>query len=207
MSRASKELAAALEALRDRSVVNDSRDYARRWAQAQTRAASLRKRVLLPAGVLAIVGALVYFLVLPQLGLDRALVTTAIGETRTVALDDGSRIVLDTSSRMRVSFSASVRDIELLDGQAQFQVARDAHRPFRVRTGTAEIVALGTLFDVARLPSRTTVTLIEGRVRVRTISPEVSSLVEALVPGQQLRIGGDGRRLDKKPVKIEDVTG
>jgi transmembrane sensor len=77
-----------------------------------------------------------------------------------------------------------------------------------VRTKSAEVIAIGTMFDVATLPTRTTVTLIEGRVNVRTITgtPQVESRVEALTPGQQLGITGDGQLLDKKVVQIENVT-
>jgi transmembrane sensor len=87
-------------------------------------------------------------------------------------------------------------------------VAKDAHRPFRVRTGTAEVVAVGTMFDISNLRTHTTVTLIEGRVSVRTLSnsPQLETKVEALVPGQQLGIASDGQFLDKKVVKIENVT-
>jgi transmembrane sensor len=64
------------------------------------------------------------------------------------------------------------------------------------------------MFDVAALPARTTVTLIEGRVNVRTIAgaPQMEPRVEALTPGEQLGITGDGQLLEKKVVKIENVT-
>jgi transmembrane sensor len=61
---------------------------------------------------------------------------------------------------------------------------------------------------VAALSARTTVTLIEGRVNVRTLSgpPQVEPRVVALTPGQQLGIASDGQFLDKKTVKIASVT-
>jgi transmembrane sensor len=135
-------------------------------------------------------------------------IETGVGETRVVALEDGSRIVLDTKSRLRIAFTANTRSIELLDGQAQFEVAKDPDRPFRVRTRSAEVVAVGTKFDVATLQALTTVTLIEGRVNVRTISgtSQLEPKVEALVPGQQLGIASDGQLLEKKVVQIENVT-
>jgi transmembrane sensor len=135
----------------------------------------------------------------------KSLVATRTGETRPLELEDGSRIVLDTQSRLRVSYTAGARDIDLLAGQAHFEVAKDNHRPFTVHTPTAEIVAIGTKFDVAILPTRTTVTLIEGKVNVRTLRPE-SSDVATLAPGEQVQVTNEGQLLDQPAVKIENVT-
>jgi transmembrane sensor len=144
---------------------------------------------------------------IPRMG-PKTVFATGVGETRPLVLDDGSRILLDTQSRLRVVFTAGARDIELLEGQAHFEVAKDTRRPFRVRTGSAEVVAVGTRFDVATLPARTTVTLIEGRVNVRTLPSAAHSepQVAAMVPGQQLGITSDGQLLDQQVVKIENVT-
>jgi transmembrane sensor len=133
------------------------------------------------------------------------LVATRIGETRPMELEDGSRIVLDTQSRLRVSYTDGARDIDLLAGQAHFEVAKDSHRPFTVHTPTAEIVAVGTKFDVAILPTRTTVTLIEGKVNVRTLHSE-SSDVATLAPGEQVQVTNEGHLLEQPAVKIENVT-
>jgi transmembrane sensor len=129
-------------------------------------------------------------------------------ETLAVALEDGSRIVLDRSSRLRVAYSSRGRDIELLDGQAHFEVARDARRAFRVHTNSAVVVAVGTTFDVAALPSRTRVTLIEGRVNVSALSAPhlVQVQVKALSAGEQLEVTADGQVLERQDVNVENVT-
>jgi transmembrane sensor len=214
----SEELSIALEALRDRPIVAESRDYAHRWARTRARAASLRRIIFGPAGAIAAACAAACIVFgLPGMAVKlsvknllsaKNLIETGIGETRVVTLEDGSRMVLDTKSRLRIAFTANTRAIELLDGQAQFEVAKDPDRPFRVRTRSAEVVAVGTKFDVATLQALTTVTLIEGRVNVRTISAtsQAEPKVEALVPGQQLGIASDGQLLEKKVVKIENVT-
>jgi transmembrane sensor len=206
------ELSVALEALRNRPIVTESRDYARRWERARARAASLRSFVFGPAGAIAAACAVAYVIFgIPGVAINRVaknLIETGIEETRVVTLEDGSRIVLDRRSRLRVAYTAAARDIELLEGQAHFEVAKDPLWPFRVRTGSAEVVAVGTMFDVATLPAGTTVTLIEGRVNVRTFSgtAQAAPKVEALVPGQQLGIASDGQFLNKRVVKIENVT-
>jgi transmembrane sensor len=129
---------------------------------------------------------------------------TRTGELRPVELADGSLIVLDTQSRLRVDYSDGARDIELLAGQAHFEIAPDSHRPFRVHTPTAEIVAVGTKFDVAILPTRTKVTLIEGKVNVRNLLRQ--SAVASLVPGEQVQVTEQGQLLDQPAVKIDTVT-
>ena len=207
------DLSAALEELRNRPIVNESRDYARRWEQSRARTDFWRKALLGAAGVIAAActAAYVIFGLLPTTADDpteKRLITTNVGETRAITLEDGSRVVLDTSSRARIAFTATTRKVELLEGQAHFEVAKEARRPFSVHTKSAEIVAVGTTFDVAALPALTTVTLIEGRVNVLTVASVASpeSRIEALEPGQQLDIANDGQLLDRKAVKIESVT-
>lgn len=91
---------------------------------------------------------------------------TDIGERRIITLSDGSTIDLNARSRVRIRFTKAERDVELLDGQALFAVAKDASRPFFVHTGSAVVRAVGTEFDVYRKASGTTVTVVEGRVSV-----------------------------------------
>lgn len=91
---------------------------------------------------------------------------TAVGEQRSITLEDGSVVELNSQSRLRAHFKADLRAIELLDGEAIFRVSKDPHRPFRVRTGATDIVAVGTAFNVKANDSRTVVTVLEGRVRV-----------------------------------------
>jgi len=91
---------------------------------------------------------------------------TGVGEQRVFPLDDGSVVTLNTSSRLRLDYSTSQRTIELLSGQANFEVAKDPHRPFIVKAGSGEVRAIGTVFDVYRMGDKVTVTLIEGKVAI-----------------------------------------
>jgi transmembrane sensor len=91
---------------------------------------------------------------------------TAVGEQRSITLEDGSVVELNSQSRLRAHFKADLRAIELLEGEAIFRVSKDPHRPFRVRTGATDIIAVGTAFNVKASDSRTVVTVLEGRVRV-----------------------------------------
>jgi len=208
----SDELSAALQALRDRPIVTESREYVRQWAQESTVAVTRRRIVFGTMGaVFAACIVIVFTFGMPDYVASlfgRYAIETPVAQSRSVVLDDGTRVLLDARSRLRVAFTRGERNVELLDGQAQFDVAKNSSRPFRVRTKFAEVVAVGTLFDVATVPTRTTVTLIEGCVNVRAmpVTSQGEPKIEALVPGQQLTIDADGQLLDRKNVKLDNVT-
>jgi len=92
---------------------------------------------------------------------------TALGETRTVQLVDGSKIHLNTNSSVEVALRDEIRSINLLRGEAQFDVAHDAKRPFIVNADGTLVRAVGTMFNVRLRPEVTELTVIEGIVAVR----------------------------------------
>ena len=94
---------------------------------------------------------------------------TAVGESRWMMLDDGSRIQLNTQTAVAVDYSRDTRAITLLRGEAAFEVAHDPSRPFRVTAANGTVTALGTVFQV-RIDEGlvTSVIVTQGRVRVRT---------------------------------------
>lgn len=91
---------------------------------------------------------------------------TAPGEQKRVRLADGSGVLLNTDTVLRVKFIAAERRLFLDRGQAFFQVAKDQTRPFRVFAGRAEVRALGTAFEVRRIGDSVQVTLEEGKVAI-----------------------------------------
>jgi transmembrane sensor len=91
---------------------------------------------------------------------------TKFGEERSILLDDGSRVTLNTASTIEVELGKRHRLVRLVEGEALFDVAHDAGRPFDVRAGSAVLRAVGTQFNVDLRPSQTTVTVVEGRVQV-----------------------------------------
>jgi transmembrane sensor len=92
--------------------------------------------------------------------------STGIGEQRSIVLDDGSTVELDTRSQLRVHFSHAERLVELLDGQALFSVKQDTTRPFTVLSSGTHVRAVGTRFDVYQKGPTTAITVVEGRVTV-----------------------------------------
>jgi transmembrane sensor len=108
---------------------------------------------------------------------------TDIGERRSLTLADGSTVDLNARSTLRIEFSDAERRVELLDGQALFQVAKDKDRPFIVVSGNATVRAVGTQFDVYRKVGGTTVTVLEGRVAVYSTANAEPSPTGSAEPG------------------------
>ena len=108
-------------------------------------------------------------------GPANAVVATAVGEQRSLALDDGSVVSLNTRSSIRVRLTPTERRAELLQGEALFDISRDEDRPFVVVAGSTEVRVLGTTFNVYRSEDETaTVTVLEGRVAVMRRTPDGS---------------------------------
>ena len=98
--------------------------------------------------------------------------STAIGQSSTVKLPDGSVVTLNTDTVLRTEAVKGRRQIYLDKGQAFFRVAKDPAHPFVVNAGGRTVTAIGTAFDVRVDPGRFEVTLVEGKVRVEAPTPE-----------------------------------
>jgi transmembrane sensor len=115
--------------------------------------------------------------------------TTGPAEQRVVQLEDGSKIHLNVNSRVRVRFKPDERRLDLARGEAFFEVAHDAKRPFIVVADGTQVRALGTKFDVRDRGSAVLVTLVEGRISVRR-DEQPSSWT--LAPNQRLVVPDSG---------------
>ncbi|MFT4045629.1 MAG: FecR domain-containing protein [Solimonas sp.] len=115
---------------------------------------------------------------------------TAIGEQRRLALRDGSTVTLDTGSRLELSWHLRSRRA-VLDGQALFDVARAAWRPFRVAAGDARVRVVGTAFNVREADggASTLVTVLRGRVAVRAAADGGDELLLGIGERARVRAG------------------
>lgn len=124
---------------------------------------------------------------------------TAVGEQRMVTLDDGTRISLNTDTRVTVEMGTGRRTVDVGQGEALFEVAKDPKRPFVVRAGGSEVEAVGTVFSVRYGVGQgageraLSVALVEGQVNVRaapgSAAPANSSAaVIAMKPGERIRL-------------------
>ncbi|CUI84931.1 FecR family protein [Achromobacter dolens] len=118
-------------------------------------------------------------------------VRSVTGEWRVELLEDGSRVTLAGDSAVNLRFDRQRRELELVQGQALIEVAKDALRPFVVRTREARLVALGTRFAVDRHDGVTKLAMIESRVRVEAAgTPPTQALV--VRAGQRVAVTAQG---------------
>ena len=115
------------------------------------------------------------------------------GETFRVLLSDGTEVYLNTDSRLTYpAVFKGNRRIVKLEGEAYFNVAKDATRPFIVETGNLQVEVLGTEFDICNygnLPAR--ITLLTGQVAVKDTDNDELTYMQ---PGESLQIDQDGTR-------------
>lgn len=141
------------------------------------------------------------------LGAHETTYVTGVGERRTVALEDGSRIEMNAASRMTVRFERHARRVHLGDAQAFFDVAKDSSRPFLVSAGDTQVRVVGTQFDVRHRDGQVAVNVQRGLVEVRPNLPRDAAPFR-LRPGQGLS-HRKGQRADARvqAVAVEEVAG
>jgi transmembrane sensor len=130
--------------------------------------------------------------------------TTHVGEQRTVLLADGSWVTLNTRTRIQVRLSRHARDIELREGEAYFEVAKDSTRPFTVHTALGMAQAVGTQFNAYLDEGRLQVTTVKGTVLVGGNTPGAGVLVNAGTRAE-LRPGSSHPTL--APANLTSVLG
>lgn len=113
-----------------------------------------------------------------------------VGGIYAVNLSDGTRVWLNSKSTLRypVEFSGDKR-IVVLEGEAYFEVAKNLHIPFMVKTKSGNVTVLGTHFNVSAYieDQAFAATLAEGKVKVSTIDTSDKRAV-IIAPGEQARI-------------------
>lgn len=126
------------------------------------------------------------YFVSPTMQGSQRIYQTARGEQSRLTLEDGSHLTLNTDTRLGVRIDARSREVELIRGEAMFEVAHENMRPFRVKVGGTVITDLGTSFNVRSEADYTQVTLIEGRAQIERDSGKQTA---ELSPGDQLTAG------------------
>lgn len=152
-------------------------DKGKAWEYLATRIAKKkhkrrrRQQFILVAGCVLLIGSFFKFGVLNVRFLFETKYveySTGAGEIKKLLLPDGSQIQLNSMSQIRYpeKFSSNKRDIELLAGEALFDVVKDPNSPFRVAYGSTQVQVLGTVFNVNAYDSTLLyVTLKEGSIQ------------------------------------------
>lgn len=151
-----------LMAMRQQAIARARRSSANRWRGPLRTWRGWRAGAAALAAMLAL-GMIVQ---LSPFGYRSDLYRTGIGEQQVVELDDHSRIALDARTTLQVRYSDNARVVNMVEGQAQFSVAKDPARPFKVQVGDRTVIALGTVFTVEYIDQQMRVTMLEGRVAV-----------------------------------------
>jgi len=137
-----------------------------------------RRRAVLTGSIAASLAALVLAVGLNWGSMQPKTYFTAIGETKTASLADGSTVTLNTDTRIAVHFRRATRTVTLEHGEALFDVAKDRSRPFVVHAGPVQVRAVGTSFVVQSLANRPLQVLVrEGTVRLGSFSSTAQPIV------------------------------
>lgn len=129
---------------------------------------------------------------------------TPLGAVASLPIADGSKVTLNTNSQIKVALTEKERRIDLKEGEAFFEVAKDPSRPFVVVVGDKRVIAVGTKFSVRRNLSDDSddiqVVVTEGTVRVESESGEGVENISAqpLTAGMVARANRDGLMVQRK---------
>jgi transmembrane sensor len=122
---------------------------------------------------------------------------TAPGEQRAITLADGTRITLNTRSSLEARLSPSAREVRLLRGEAFFDVAKDAKRPFVVATALGKARVMGTRFDVLFEAERVEVATQTGSVLVSSLDGRAPDVLASAGLRATIVRGGAGPTLGR----------
>jgi transmembrane sensor len=113
--------------------------------------------------------------------------STKKGEQAQFSLPDGSLVHLNTDSLLAISFSEGHRQLELIKGEALFDVAKDKSRPFSVTSGEQSFTALGTIFNVQKNDSTHLELIVtEGRVLIADADEPLNKLTQKITKNGQV---------------------
>jgi transmembrane sensor len=201
-----------LLALREQAIARARQASARRWSLPGARSRNVGKWAS-AAAILIVCGTIWQ---MSPYGYEPGYYKTSLGEQKVVELSDHSHIALDARTRLRVRFSSDARIVELLEGQAQFSVAKDPARPFKVEAGSKTIVAVGTVFDVEYVDQQVHVAMVEGKVAVLSQGDQQSGAASdsrpneqtplELTAGEALSVRADGAATISSKADIEAAT-
>jgi len=104
---------------------------------------------------------------------------TAVGERRLVVLEDGTRVELNTDSRIVVHYRRGVREVKLVKGEALFEVPADPGRPFVVAARDRRVEAKSAAFNVRLQPKAVQVLVAKGDVAIAEAKPFAEPAPEA----------------------------
>jgi len=140
-----------------------------------------RRRHCLVAAAAVVLGGFAWHLALARRGPLPSTTSPVVSQPTYKTLPDGSVVDLRDSSQVAVDFTPGIRHVTLEHGEAHFQVAKNAQRPFVVLANGVEVRAVGTAFSVQLGKTDVEVLVTEGRVTVNRLAR-----ADAAAPGAGL---------------------
>ena len=132
-----------------------------------------------------------------------AVYATALGETKVIALPDGSQLTMNTATSASVHYTLIARNITLSQGEALFDVAKNKMRPFVVSADISQVRAVGTSFEVTSLRDQPLQVMVrEGVVKVKASAHADAIAVSA---GTRAVVGADGKMI-VEPVSVGQIA-
>jgi transmembrane sensor len=142
----------------------------KKYQRAAGRKFQLRAAVFAGVALLVTVATVLYIRPRAPIFASNLLYSTRVGEQKPVILSDGTNVLLNTDSRMEVVYRPQLREVHLFQGEAYFEVAHNAIRPFLVYAGTNVVRALGTAFTVHLKKQDVEVVVTEGAVELSAMA-------------------------------------
>lgn len=137
-----------------------------------------------------------------------AVYVTQIGQRQKVCLADGTRIELNTDTRLRDESSRMVRKVVLDRGEAYFDIAWDARRRFLVRVGDHDVTDIGTAFSIRRMRDEVAVLVASGKVRVSQPSSGAPLRYVDAAQGDEIAVRPGGAEIvHRSPREVADRLG
>jgi transmembrane sensor len=131
---------------------------------------------------------------------------TQIGALATVPLSDGSKVTLNTDSRIHVALDPTMRRVKLDQGEAFFDVTQDGARPFVVEIADKRVIAVGTQFSVRRDNDDIRVLVTEGLVRIERRGIASKAAQTQLAAGSEARTSPTAVLVDRPaPAEVEQL--
>ncbi len=124
-----------------------------------------------------------------------------------IILPDGSKIVLDVKSSIKVSMYQDKREVHFLKGKALFTVAKDKNRPFIIHSLNTQIEVIGTQFEVSKIKEQTQVNVKEGIVKIsQTYSSKAAKIITLLTKAQTISINKAGKVLNFSNTNVNTIA-
>lgn len=129
---------------------------------------------------------------------------TAPGQTRSVTLDDGTRLQINGGSTLSVKMERGRRRVHMEQAEVVFDVARDADRPFLIDVGESRVRVVGTSFNIRRSAADTQISVLRGVVEVHDLEQPTRKV--RLSGGQQVRRSDADDSMAVEPVDVRTAA-